>query len=81
MQYIEENPGTGLWQRQGVYECSGRPLTIWEHPTTIKGKFQAYVHDHPNYFSRYMDATFGWDDLHFKKPDLVRPDSAGRGLL
>ena len=32
---------------QGMYECSIRSVTEWENPT--------YIHDHPNYYSRYMD--------------------------
>ncbi|GBG29733.1 Wnt inhibitory factor 1 [Hondaea fermentalgiana] len=32
---------------QGLYECSMRAFTEWENPL--------YMHDHPNFYSRYMD--------------------------
>ena len=67
-----------VWCR---YECSLRPLTIWEHPTTVEQKFQAYVHDHPNYFSRYMDADYGWPNLHSHQPPLVRTPCAMHAVV
>ena len=35
------------YEGQGMYECSIRSVTEWENPE--------YIHDHPNYYSRYMD--------------------------
>jgi len=32
---------------QGLYECSIRAFTEWENPS--------YMHQHPNFYSRYMD--------------------------
>ena len=81
--YEEENPENGDWRLQGTYECSARPWTIWEHKTSSHvdspfHKFDAYVHDHPNYYSRYMDESFGWDDLHWKQAPLVRSAARAR---
>jgi len=36
-----------VFPNQGLYECSIRSVTEWEN--------EVYIHDHPNYYSRYMD--------------------------
>eukprot|EP00924_Labyrinthula_sp_SR-Ha-C_P014134 snap_masked-scaffold_77-processed-gene-0.38-mRNA-1 protein AED:0.12 eAED:0.12 QI:0/-1/0/1/-1/1/1/0/1936 len=42
-----------LYEHQGLYQCSVRAYTQWEN--------DRYVHEHPNYFSRYMDSSqFSW---------------------
>lgn len=40
---------------QGGYRCSVRALTEWENPE--------YVHNHPNYFSQYMDKVTQADGI------------------
>jgi hypothetical protein len=48
---VSHPDGGSLWTSrydgQGGYECSSRAYTHWENPD--------YLHEHPNYFSRYMD--------------------------
>jgi len=39
---------------QGGYQCSIRAVTDWEHSGPPHG--YEYVHDHPNYFSQYMNS-------------------------
>eukprot|EP01029_Cantina_marsupialis_P003742 TRINITY_DN1376_c0_g1_i4.p1 TRINITY_DN1376_c0_g1~~TRINITY_DN1376_c0_g1_i4.p1 ORF type:complete len:1213 (-),score=332.82 TRINITY_DN1376_c0_g1_i4:120-3419(-) len=53
--YYEPTLTSPKYTNQGQYECSRRSLTIWEHPSTVDGKFDAYVHEHPNFFSLHMD--------------------------
>jgi len=55
---------------QGTYECSHRSLTLWENRLSPTGKFQGYMHDHPNYYSRYMNESHGWDTAYVKTAPL-----------
>ncbi|KAA0152321.1 hypothetical protein FNF29_03887 [Cafeteria roenbergensis] len=54
---------------QGTYSCSERAVTVWENPRTA-WKFRGYVHEHPNYYSRFMDDAIGWVSVHEHKPPL-----------
>ena len=58
-------------KKQGTYECSKRPVTIWENPRTVLDKFQGYVHDHPNFHSLYQNELMGWPDVHVRIPPRV----------
>ena len=40
---------------QGQYVASLRTLTLWERPDTPGRKFDAYMHDHPNFHSSAAD--------------------------
>lgn len=55
---------------QGSYYGSPRTLTIWENPATPNGKFEGYVHDHPNFHSLAfdMDVQLGFDETHTFQP-------------
>lgn len=64
-------------EKQGTYQCSIRPVTIWENPKTVLGKFQGYVHDHPNFHSFYQDAAMGWPDVHTRVAPRVSGFSVG----
>lgn len=71
------SPYVGESGKQGGYICSVRSVTEWENET--------YVFEHPNYYSRYMNAktendgisynsywgdTWMWPPLHFKSTPL-----------
>jgi hypothetical protein len=64
---------------QGGYECSIRSVSEWENYRS------GYIHDHPNYYSRYMDEIvegdgnvysswkgFGFPPTHRKTETLIR---------
>lgn len=59
---------------QGTYECSERSQTIWEAYGSANGKFGVVgrIHDHPHYYSRYMDEDKGWPEIHRLTTPLVR---------
>lgn len=62
---------------QGTYKGSPRTLTIWENPPTPNGKFQGYLHDHPNFRSRDEyntdDQTLGYTVTHSPVPGSPFP--------
>ncbi len=68
---------------QGAYNCTSRSQTAWENMLRdyIADSFPGYVHDHPNYFSRYMDApnttTNGWPAVHVRVPALGNETNEG----
>lgn len=64
-------------EKQGTYQCSIRPVTIWENPKTVLGKFQGYVHDHPNFHSFYQDPAMGWPDVHTRVAPRVSVSVSG----
>lgn len=51
---------------QGGYSCSIRSLTEWEKPETFGTTGTAkYYHNHPNYYSRYMDTSVSSDGFTY----------------
>lgn len=68
---------------QGAYECSIRAHTQWEWRWCSGGQCAQYVHNHPNFYSRYMDdrpayqqygvplrTGMGWPATHERLPPL-----------
>jgi hypothetical protein len=55
---------------QGVYLGSPRTLTLWESPDTPNGKFQTYIHSHPNFASIAVDqqVQLGYVATHMMTP-------------
>lgn len=68
--YFEPDRPDDRYPGQGTYECSHRSLTLWENRLSPTGKFQGYMHDHPNYYSRYMNDSVGWVTSYVEMPPL-----------
>ena len=41
-------------------------MTLWENMFRSALTFPGYVHNHPNYYSHYMNATLGWPSTHVR---------------
>lgn len=80
-------------QGQGGYECSIRAHTPWERSRWEDGVHITYVHDHPNFYSRYMDGTaadyarfgvwpslgesMGFEATHYRLPPVGNDTNEG----
>lgn len=65
--------------RQGRYRCSERAVTIWENFRAPTGKFYGYVHEHPNFYSHFVDDLKGWPATHTRLPPMPPGDSVYEG--
>ena len=71
------------YPRQGFYQfVSDRTVTVWESFASYNAKFPEYMHEHPNYFSRYNGPQLNGDNfpvVYQQRPSLPPGDNTYEG--
>ncbi len=71
------------YPRQGFYQfVSDRTVTIWESFASFNAKFPEYMHEHPNYYSRFNGPQLNGDNfpvVYQQRPSLAPGDNTFEG--
>jgi len=71
------------YPQQGFYQfASDRTVTIWESFASYNAKFPEYMHEHPNYYSRFNGPQLNGDNfpvVYQQRPSLPPGDNTYEG--